>query len=79
MMNAWVHTEDARGKAWRVGSQGRLLVGAAVGTRPEDKQRVRVLREAGVDVVILDSSQGASPPIRSLRGASLAGPCNSKR
>ena len=38
--------------------QGRLLVGAAVGTRPEDKKRVRALREAGMDVVILDSSQG---------------------
>ena len=40
-------------------SQKRLLVGAAVGTREEDKERVRVLREqAELDVVILDSSQG---------------------
>ena len=37
---------------------GRLLVGAAVGTRDSDKERVRMLREAGnVDIVILDSSQ----------------------
>ena len=42
-------------------SQKRLLVGAAVGTREEDKERVRVLREqAELDVVILDSSQGAA-------------------
>ena len=34
------------------------MVGAAVGTRPDDQQRVKALREAGVDVVILDSSQG---------------------
>ena len=38
------------------------MVGAAVGTRPEDKQRVQALREAGVDVVILDSSQGLLAP-----------------
>ena len=40
---------------------GGLLVGAAVGTRESDKQRVRALRERGrVDAVILDSSQGFS-------------------
>ena len=38
------------------------MVGAAVGTRDEDKVRVKALREtAGLDVVILDSSQGAAP------------------
>jgi hypothetical protein len=38
-------------------SKGRYLVGAAVGTRQED--RVDELRkQADVDVVILDSSQG---------------------
>eukprot|EP00924_Labyrinthula_sp_SR-Ha-C_P005493 snap_masked-scaffold_62-processed-gene-0.38-mRNA-1 protein AED:0.02 eAED:0.02 QI:0/-1/0/1/-1/1/1/0/512 len=37
-----------------------LLVGAAVGTRPEDKVRVDALVEAGVDVIIVDSSQGDS-------------------
>ena len=41
--------------------QNRLLVGAAVGTREEDMERVRALRErAHLDVVILDSSQGAA-------------------
>ena len=34
------------------------MVGAAVGTREEDRTRVKALIEAGVDVIILDSSQG---------------------
>jgi len=38
----------------------RLLVGASVHTRPEDKLRVASLVEAGVDVVVVDSSQGNS-------------------
>lgn len=41
----------------------KLRVGAAVGTRDEDKQRCQRLHgEAGVDAVILDSSQGEAPP-----------------
>ena len=39
------------------GADKRLLVGASVHTRPEDKDRVRALVEAGVDVVVIDSSQ----------------------
>mmetsp|Transcript_13052 Transcript_13052/g.37026 ORF Transcript_13052/g.37026 Transcript_13052/m.37026 type:complete len:280 (+) Transcript_13052:29-868(+) len=37
-----------------------LVVAAAVGTRPSDRERVRALVAAGVDAVVVDSSQGDS-------------------
>ena len=42
---------------------GRLLVGAAMGTREDDRARIDALRAAdALDAVILDSSQGMFTP-----------------
>lgn len=38
----------------------QLLVGAALSTRDEDKERLLALAKAGVDIIIIDSSQGDS-------------------
>jgi IMP dehydrogenase len=40
--------------------KGRLMVACAVGTRPEDRDRIGMLVKAGVDAVVVDSSQGDS-------------------
>jgi IMP dehydrogenase len=40
--------------------QGRLRVGAAVGVRPDTLDRVAVLADAGVDVIVVDSAHGHS-------------------
>jgi IMP dehydrogenase len=39
---------------------GRLRVGAAIGTTPDTLDRVTALREAGADVIVLDTSHGHS-------------------
>ena len=40
--------------------RGRLIVGAAVGTSKDTMKRVEILREAGVDVVCVDTAHGHS-------------------
>ncbi|KAL3508237.1 hypothetical protein ACH5RR_027638 [Cinchona calisaya] len=43
-----------------VGPDGNFMVGASIGTRESDKERLEHLVKAGVNAVILDSSQGNS-------------------
>ena len=41
-------------------SQGRLLVGAAVGVGADNEERIAALAEAGVDVIVVDTAHGHS-------------------
>jgi len=41
-------------------SEGRLIVGAAIGTKSDTDERTEKLVEAGVDVLVLDSAHGHS-------------------
>ncbi|KAK1418907.1 hypothetical protein QVD17_28058 [Tagetes erecta] len=43
-----------------VGKDGGFLVGASIGTRESDKERLEHLVKAGANVIVIDSSQGNS-------------------
>ncbi len=62
--------------------RGALRVGAAVGTSADTLDRVAALREAGVDVVVVDTAHGHSrgviEMVRAIKSA-LAGPAGHRR
>lgn len=52
------HTESST--TFNMDKEGHLLVGAAVGTGPHEIERAKLLVEAGVDVLVIDTAHGDS-------------------
>lgn len=46
-----------------MGDRGQLRVGAAVGTAPEELERVELLVRENIDVVVIDTAHGDSIPV----------------
>ncbi len=42
---------------------GRLLVGAAIGTKEQDLERANAISNAGVDVIFIDTAHGHSESV----------------